>query len=176
MTVLFPEFVKAKGNLKAKAVLTIASTSAPSLATEINAASSLDVSFFMYGNFAPEITTNTGTAPERWGTTQQLPAEGLTQYGAIELSYGYDPQAADTVDANKAKAMFTPGVTLYLVIRKGPSAETSAYAASQKAEVWKVRLGRQNRGQSGDDEFAEFRIMQMAFPVAPPVENATIAA
>lgn len=175
MTVIYPEATTVQGNIKVKAVLTVADAAAPKLATEINAVTSVDLSCFLR-NLVPDITTNTGTAPPRLCTTIQLPQEGLTQFSAFELRYVYDPQAADSTDDNAAKELLVQGTELYLVIRKGLDARETPYAATQHAEVWKVRLGRQNRVQSGDDEFAEFEISQMAFPLSPPEEDAIIAA
>jgi hypothetical protein len=174
MTVIYPEATPAQGNTKVKVVATIASKTAPSLATEVNAAASLDISCFIR-DWNPEITSNSGTAPPRLCTTVQMPQEGRTQFSAIEVRYVYDPQAADTVDANKAKALLVEGTSFYAVVRKGLDAQTSAFAATQKVEVWSFRAGRQNKVRSGDDEFSEFEISQMLYPTAAPVDGVLAA-
>lgn len=175
MTTFFPESTPVLGNLSVKAVVAIADMAAPKLATEINAASSVDLSCFLRP-FSATPTTGSGAAPLRICTTTTLPQEGRTEFSAFELHYVYDPQGDDADADNAAKALLTRGTVLYLVIRKGLDAMNTAYAATQKVEVWKVRLGRQNRGQSGDGDQDEFEIVQMAFPVAEPEEDGVIAA
>ena len=175
MTIIYPEATPSQGNIKLKAVLAITNTAAPSLATEINAATSLDLSMFVR-DWNPDITSNTGTAAPRLGTRLQLPQEGQTQLSAVEIRYVYDPQAADTTNENKAKSMLTQGLVFYIVVRKGKDAQNVAFAASQQVEVWKFRAGRQNRTRSGDDEFSEFEISQMLFPTLVPTETSVIAA
>lgn len=176
MTVIFPEAVKAQGNTSVTVVQTVANASAPKLATEINAASSVNVSCFLYSGGVPTATTNKGDAPRRLCTTRTFQQFGVTNYEVTDLQYVYDPQAPDSDESNKAKAALTEGAEVFLVIRKGLSAETAAHAASQKVDVWHVKLGPQNRGVTGDGEFDEFSITQSVIVLEPPVEDATIAA
>lgn len=173
MTVIYPEATPVQGFTKVKFVLAISNSAAPSLATEVNAATSLDVSFFIR-DWNPQLTANTGSAPNRLGTTVQLPLEGNTQFSSVELRYVYDPQGAPTVNENKLKAMLVRGLEFYAVVRKGIDANT-AFIATDKVEVWKVRAGRQNRGRSGEDEFSEYEIIQNVFPLAEFVDG-TLAA
>ena len=93
-----------------------------------------------------------------------------------DLSYVYDPQGDDDDDANKAKAALTEGTDVFLVIRHGLSAQTAAYATTQKADIWHVRLGPQNRGTTGDGEFDEFAISQSVIVLDAPTYDAVIAA
>lgn len=174
MTIITPEATSVQGNTKLKAVLTIATLASPSLASEINAASSLDVSCFIR-DWNPEIQSNTGFAPPRVCTTVQLPVEGNTQFNPIEIRYVYDPQGADTTDDNKAKALFVRGTEFYMVVRKGLDAQATAFAATQRVEVWKFRAGRQNLVRSGTDEFSEYEISQQLFPLAEPTMAVIVA-
>lgn len=174
MSVYFPEATPVLGNIKVKAVPAIADKKAPKLATEINAAGSLDLSCFLRP-FTPGITSASGTAPDRLCSTVTLPQEGRTEFAAFELRYVYDPQGDDTDPDNAAKKLLVRGLVLDLVIRKGKDAQTVALAAADKAEVWTVRLGRQNRVQSGDDDQAEFEISQMAYPIRTVADDAVIA-
>ena len=82
------------------------STAAPSLASEIGAVGSVNLSCFIR-DWNPELQNNQGNAPARLCTTVQLPVEGNVQFSPIELRYVYDPQADDTTDDNKAKALLT---------------------------------------------------------------------
>lgn len=174
MSVIYPEATPAQGNTKVKVVTTIANTASPSLASEINAVTSLDISCFLR-DWNPEMTSNSGTAPPRLCTKVQMPQEGRTQFSAIEIRYVYDPQGDDSTDDNKAKALLDEGTTFYAVVRKGLDAETVAFAATQKVEVWQFIAGRQNKVRSGDDEFSEFEISQMLYPRSEPVDGVVAA-
>ena len=176
MTVIFPEAVKQQGNTSVTVVQDIADTSAPSLATEINAVSSVNVSCFLYGGGVGTATTNKGESPRRLCTTETFQAFGSTTYDVTDLSYVYNPQGDDTDEANEAKAALTEGTDVYLVIRKGLDAQTSAYAAAQLVDIWHVRLGPQNRTTTGDGEFDEYSITQPVTVLEAPVYDVEIAA
>lgn len=167
MSILYPEATPVQGNTKIQVVASIASLAAPSLASEINAAGSLDISCFIR-DWNPELNSNQGNAPARLCTTVQLPVEGNTQFNPIEIRYVYDPQAATSTNDNKARLLLTKGSEFYFVIRKGLDAQATAWAASQYAEVWKIRCGRQNYVRSGEDEFSEYEISQLVFPLTEP--------
>lgn len=176
MTIVFPEAIKQQGNTAVTVVQTIADTDSPGLAAEINAASSVNISCYLYTGGEGTATTNTGEAPRRLCSTKVLQQYGTTTYSITDLQYVYDPQADDADPANAAKAALTEGSEVFLVIRKGLPAETTAFAAAQKVDVWRVRLGPQNRTRTGDGEFDEFSITQSVVALAPPTEDAVIAA
>lgn len=176
MTVVFPEATKVQGNTSVTVVQTVADTAAPKLATEINAASSVNVSCFLYSGGVGTSSTNKGEAPRRLCTTETFQQFGNTTYEITDLMYVYDPQGDDADPANEAKAALTEGTDVYLVVRKGLDAQSSAYATTQKVDVWHVRLGPQNRGATGDGEFDEFAITQSVIVLSPPEFDATIAA
>ena len=173
MTVIYPEATNVQGNTKIFATATITSTSAPDLSADL-VAPGLDISCFIR-DFNPEVQHNQGFAPARNCTTVQLPVEGNVQFNPIELRYVYDPQAADSTDDNKAKALFTRGSEFYFVVRKGLDAQTDAFGVGDYVEVWKFRMGRQNRLRSGDDEFSEYEIVQLAYPLIEPVYGQIVA-
>lgn len=174
MTVFFPEATPVLGNIKVNAMVTVADLAAIKVATEWNATSSVDLTCFLRP-FATNVTSASGTAPNRLCTTITLPNEGRTEIGGFELRYVYDPQALDTDPDNKAKAMLVRGTVLTLGIRKGLDARVVAAAVGQQTEAWKVRLGRANRVTSGDDDQAEFEISQMAYPLADVVYGTLVA-
>jgi hypothetical protein len=176
MTVIFPEAVKAQGNTSVKVVTTIASPSAPSLATEIGAVSSVDVSCFLFGDFSAMATTAKGEAPRRLCTTETLQEFGNTSYEISDIQYVYSPQDDDTDNANKAKAALTEGAEVWLVERLGLNARTGTYAAGQFVNLHHVRLGPQNRTKTGDGEFDQFSITQSVIHVEPPFYDVEIAA
>ena len=173
MTVLFPEATPVLGNLKVLVADAVATGTAPDLSSEIGASGSLDISCYIR-SWNVDVTTNTGTAPSRLCSTLDLPQTGKSSMPAIELRYVYDPQADDTTDENKLKAKLVEGTELYVVVRKGLPFAT-AFAAGQQTEVYKVRVGRQNRVTSGDDEYAEFEISQYLYPVTLPSYGAVVA-
>ncbi len=154
MTVHFPEATPVLGNIKVNAMLAVANLAAIKLATEWNAASSVDLSCFLRP-FATNVTSASGTAPNRLCTTITLPNEGRTEIGAFELRYVYNPQEDDTDPDNKAKGLLVRGAVLTLGIRKGLDARLVPAAVGDHTEAWAVRLGRQNRVTSGDDDQAD---------------------
>lgn len=180
MTVLFPDATKAQGNVSVTVVADIAVLTAPDLSTEINAAGSVDVSCYLFDNGAiVAANTNKVTAPPRLCTTEQLQELGNTLYEVSDLSYVYDPQAAGSTDENKAKTLLVEGSEVFLVERLGLIASGSAavaYAAGQYVNIYKVKLGKQNRTRQGDAESAVFSITQGAVLLAPPTYDAVIAA
>lgn len=177
MTVVYPEGTGVQGNIGVRIVLDIADTSAPSLATEINAASSLDLSCYLYANgWNPSITTSRVTAPRRLCTRQQLQQFGSDTYELSDLVYSYDPQAADADEANEALATLTKGLEVYAVERLGLDARDAAWAAGQYVDIHPIRLGEQGRAGDPTDETAEFQIVQSVIYTAPPIRRAVIAA
>lgn len=173
MTVFFPEATPVHLNIKLSVVNAIAAQAAPEVADEVKAGTSLDLSCFVRG-WNPEISTNSGSAPDRLCSSLNLPQEGKTQLSAIPIAYVYDPQAATSTDDNKARLKLVQGTELFVVVRKGLP-YTTDWAATQYVETWKVRCGRQNYVQSGDDEFAEFEIQQSLFPISEPVHGVLAA-
>lgn len=170
MTVIYPEATPVQGNTKVKAVLTVADTAAPKLATEINATSSVDVSFFLH-DWAPTATQNKGTAPRRVGDTAMLDKLGNTNFSIPTLTYVYDPQGDDTTSDNKAKALLAEGTEVYLIERLGLSAKSTDFAVTQKVRVHHVRVGTQVHGTTGTDEFSEYQISQEVEYVEVPADG-----
>jgi len=174
VSIIYPEATPVQGNTSIAVVASTADLDSPDLSSEINAAGSLVLSCFIR-DWNPELQNNQGNAPARLCTTVQLPVEGNTQFNPIEIRYVYDPQADDTSDDNKAKALLTRGSEFYFVVRKGFDAQNTAFAAGQRVEVWKVRMGRQNKVRSGEDEFSEYEISQQVFPLIEPVDGVIVA-
>lgn len=174
MTIIYPEATPVQGNTSLVLMTSVAALAAAKLATEINAATSINVSCFVR-DWNPEMTSNTGNAPARLCSTVQLPVEGNTQFAPIEARYVYDPQADDTAPDNKAKAFLVRGTEFYALVRKGFDAQTAAFAVGQRYELWRFRAGRQNRVRSGTDEFSEYEISQMWFPLTEPVDGVIAA-
>lgn len=149
MTVFFPEATPVHLNIKLSVVNAIAAQAAPEVADEVKAGTSLDLSCFVRG-WNPEISTNSGSAPDRLCSSLNLPQEGKTQLSAIPIAYVYDPQAATSTDDNKARLKLVQGTELFVVVRKGLP-YTTDWAATQYVETWKVRCdpGREADGGRG---------------------------
>lgn len=176
MTVIYPEATQVLGNTSVVVVQTIADLDAPKAATEIKASSSVNVSCFLYSGGVGTSTTAKGEAPRRLCTKSTLQQFGQTTYEVTDLQYTYDPQAALSTDDNKARAALVEGTEVYLVIRRGLDAEDSDYAAGQYVDVWKVRLGPQNKTQTGDGDQDEFSITQSVVALTPPTEDVQLVA
>lgn len=174
MAVVFPTATKAQGNNSVVVLQTVATPASPSLGTEINATSSVDVSFYLYGDFQPTAEANKGSAPARLGDTTERESFGRVKHTYGDLQYVYDPQGADTTSDNKAKAALPEGAEVWLMQRIGLNADTAAMATGQKVIMHHVVVGPQSRTQTGSDEFAEFSITQPVMSLEPPVEG-TIA-
>lgn len=172
MSSFYPEATPVLGNLAVRWLASAVDLSAIDISSEWSAGTSLDLSCFLRP-VSPAGSQSTGSAPNRICTTITLPQAGRTEISAFELHYVYDPQATGTAnnDALDALVESAEGV---LVFRKGLPFDAAA-AVAQQYEAWSVRLGRQNRTQSGDDDFAEYEISQMAFPKADVVYGALVA-
>lgn len=172
MSVYFPIATPVLGNLSIRWISTVVDMTAIDLSSEWSAGTSLDLTCFLRP-FTPTASQTVGSAPPRICTTITLPQGGRTEISGFELHYVYDPQAGATAD-NDALDTLTEGAEGVLVLRKGIPFTTAA-AATQKYEAWAVRLLRQNRVQSGDDDYAEFEVSQMALPTADVVYGALVA-
>lgn len=169
MTVVFPDAVKQQGNTSVVFVSTVADPTAPKLATEINAGTSVNVSCFLYSGGDVTSTQNTGAAPRRLCTTTELQQFGTKTTAITDVQYVYSPQGAPTDPSNAAKTALVEGTVWYMIQRRGLSATTSALATTQKVKVTKVQVGAQNEGVTGTGEFDEFSITQSIIALSPPV-------
>ena len=179
MTVLFPEATQVYGNTSVVVIQELTDTSAPysvSLAGDIDDATSLNVSCFLYSGGVGTSTTAKGEAPRRLCTKSVLQQFGSTTYDVSDLMYTYDPQAALSAENNKARQVLTEGSDVWLAVRRGLDAQDTAYAVGQYVDLWHVRLGPQNKTQTGDDEYAEYSITQTVVALEPPQEYVLIAA
>ena len=178
MTLTMPEGIPVLGNTKVKAVVSILDMTAPKLATEINAASSKEISLHLQtGGWSPGATANKGTKPARLGANTQAEQFNRTTFTIGQLMYVFDPQGLGTVLANDAKTLLVEGTKIYLVERLGLDAESVAWTVGQKTVTHYVQLGPQVKGPSDrSDENAEFVITQDVIYVtaAGPIDG-TIA-
>lgn len=161
MTVTFPPGLTAEGNVSAKVVAAIANTSAPSLASEVNAASSVDVSgFLMAGSFNPGSEQGRGTN-RRLGSKQTFQKLGRENPTIEDIRYVYYPQSTSPDPNNKAYETLVSGYAAFIVVRYGLDAQTQAFAVGQKVDIWPVQFGVQRKdAPPEDDEFALLTVTQ----------------
>lgn len=161
MTLVMPEGVPTLGATKVKAILTMTDPTAPKLATEINAATSVDLSLYLYpAGWSPTGTPSKGTRPPRLGSKKQREIFNRTTYSLGGLQYVFDDQALTTAQVNLARTLLVEGLSLHLLERLGPDAETVAFALAQKTRDHYVTLGPQIVSGDRTDENGEFYIMQ----------------
>ena len=174
MTVINPEATGSYGQSTLIAVLTVADPANPSLATEINAASSVNLSFFLR-DFNPTAPQNKGTAPRRAGTKTQLDKLGAVQYAVDRLRCVYAPQEAAGTDNNKARDLLTEGTKLYIYEFPGIDPDTTAITAADLGRYHYLQLGKPVPGRSGDGEFDEYEMqLDVEYLLAPG--DCTVAA
>lgn len=176
MSVTFPEATQVYGNTSVLVVQTMAAPAAPDLSSDINAVSTVNVSCYLYSGGIGTSTTAKGEAPKRVCTKSVLQQFGSTTYEVTDLQYTYNPQTAISGTGNEAREALVEGSEVYLVIRRGLDAQDTDYAVGQRVDVWHVKLGPQNKTQTGDGDFDEFSITQAVIALSPPVEDVAIVA
>ncbi|HQW74155.1 MAG TPA: hypothetical protein PLG46_08690 [Ornithinibacter sp.] len=118
----------------------LANPAAPGIAAALNAATSLDITCYLTGDFAPDADVATIT-DDRVCLKQVLEDMGAITWKVDDLQYIYDVQNAASI-SNKAYAGMTPGAIGYFVTRYGMDYDT-APATGQKVDVIPVKLGPQ---------------------------------
>lgn len=132
----------ADGNTLVKLVPAIADTSAPKVATELNAASAVDISCYLSaGGWKPSLSEQVIT-DERLCTTQTYEQKGRSQRG-LEVEYIDNTNSTNSTAFNKAKDTLVPGTPMFVVVRTGLPYDT-ALAAGQKVTVYPVTPGEYN--------------------------------
>lgn len=139
MPVIYPESTPVLGQIKVKAALAIADLTAPKLETEVNAATSVDMSCaFMAEGWTPTTTQDKGTKMRRLcstSDTEQLnPA--LHQVGTLQFSVG-DPQDPEQSILDLMKQ----GAKIYFVERLGGDSEAD-FEVGQTVRVHYLQLGK----------------------------------
>lgn len=177
MTIYYPEGTPTLGNIKVVAAVAVADETAPKLATEVKAASSVELSMALYpAGWNPGATVNKGTKPPRLGSTTQQEQFNRTTYTLASLQYVYDPQADDTDPNNAAKAMLTEGSEVYILEGRGISAEEGDFAVGTRTRSHHVRLGPQIPQGDTTDENGEFYMLQdITYVGSGPIDGVVVA-
>jgi hypothetical protein len=141
MPLTIPPGVSADGSVKVQYVVTIADTSAPKVATEIKAASSVEASCLLTKDgFAPDATTSQAS-DERLCSKQVFEDYGTVTYTLADITYVYDVQNP-TSASNKFYAAVPEGSTGFLVVRWGQDADDD-WAVGDVVDVYPVKMGPQ---------------------------------
>ena len=173
MTVVYPEGVLARGKESVIYVPTIANVAAPTVA-ELTAAGAVNISCYLSG-FQPQGEQG-ATEDRRLCSEQVFETPGDVKVSIDNLEYVYYPQSAPSDPNNKAYDIMKKDVVGYLVDRRGLNARTSAIAATQRCDVYPIRLGEQFRTPvDPGTEGQKFRIQQKAFVTGPYQYDAIIA-
>lgn len=160
-TLVYGEGVPTLGATRVKACLAIASLAAPSLATEINAVTSIEISTHLYPpGWTPSGSTARGSKPARLSQKTTVETFNRTTYTIGDLQYAYLPQSADAAAGNEAKQLLVAGLRVYLVERIGLDAETVDWVAAQRVRTHFVECAAQIPMGDRTDENAEFYIQQ----------------
>lgn len=171
MTIVQPEGVQTLGTTRVKACDAVANMAAPKLATEINAAGSVDITGLLYpAGWQPGATTNKGTKPARLASKTSKEQFNRTAYTLPDLQYAHDPQGEPEDPINAAKAALTEGLAKYIVERTGLDAD-DVLAVTQKTRTHHVRLGPQIPSGDRTDENGEYFITQSIIYIDDPVDG-----
>lgn len=120
-----------------KWVAAIASATAPKLATEINAVTSVQLECLLTENFSPDASADT-TQVRRMCSKQTTERAGTVTRTIAELIGAYDPQDM-AAPISKGYAALAPGATGFLVVRWGKHVDT-AWAVGDKVDVYPVQI------------------------------------
>jgi len=132
----------ADGNTLVRIVAAIADTSAPKVATELLAVSSVDISCYLTaGGWKPSLSEQV-ISDERLCTTQTYEQKGRSQRG-LEAEYVDNTNTSVSATFNKAKDTLIPGTPMFIVVRTGLP-YTTALAAGQKVTVYPITPGEYN--------------------------------
>jgi hypothetical protein len=174
--IFFPTGVKVQGNDKIVAMTAVADESAPSLASEINAATSVELTKAMYGAWDAPVSVDTGSAPTRVGTEAVLPEEGNANRQIIPAAFPVDPSKPKTDPVNKVWATLVKGAILEVFVRRGVSKDTP-FAVGDTGLVYKVRVGYvPEPSRTGDDAYAEYQVATNLIPLTEEPVEAVLAA
>lgn len=161
MTVVFPEGTPILGNTKVLATPAVASMAAPSLATEIGAATAVDLSCYLLPDgWNPTGTQGKGTRPRRLCSKTTQERLNTVAWAGPTLRYIHDPQGADADAGNEARELLVEDATLYFIERMGLDAQDDPFTATERVRTHHLRLGAQIPSGDRTDENGDFFIMQ----------------
>lgn len=160
MTLVMPEGTPTLGAVKVKAAAAVSVLTAPKLATEINAASSVDISCHLLADgWAPTAETAKQNKKRRLCSKKDTEQLSTTTYRLAALRYVHNPQAADATAGNEARQLLKEGLKFYIIERHGKDAQTAPFAVADRVRTHWIVLGPQIE-MNDPDENGEFYIYQ----------------
>lgn len=160
MTTVYPEGTPTLGNTKVAVAVAVASLTAPKLATEVNAATSVDISCYLLSDgWAPTGEQAVNTKKRRLCSKKDAEQLGPTTFRVSALRYIHDPQGADADPGNEARELLKEGTKLYFIERQGLDAQDEPFAALDRVRTHYLQLGEPVESIDTDDN-GEFYITQ----------------
>ena len=166
-----PAAVPSDGTVSVMWVTALADASAPSLATEINAASSVALECYLKENFSPDASTD-AVEDRRMCSKQVFQTPGTTTVTIADLIGVYDPQDLAGTDS-KAYAALTSGAKGFLVVRWGVDVDT-AWAAGDLVDVFPVTIA--NRIKLAPEANSQLKFKATPMVTGEVVEDVEVAA
>jgi hypothetical protein len=153
------------GFVKVWSVPTIANIAAPTTA-ELNAGTNLGTRLVKDGlqGFAPDTAV---VDTSKLSSTYSTNRPGLDELGKGALRFAAS-DGSDTI-----RSTFVKYYTTNIVVRRDGHSEATAWASSDKVEVWPVTCGARSDGEFASNELQKFDIS--VFFSSPPNQNATVA-
>ena len=172
-----PQLVTANGKDSWFFVPAIADITAPT-PTEINAATGLNISCFLWAEFEG-VTSSTGkvTLPRLLCETQQYEANDSTTYSMSDLDFAFAPQAASATDGKKAWDKFKAGgLSGFLVRRQGVKANdvASEATAGQFVDIIPVEVGAAVPGKTSTGADGVYRAVSPVAVTGAPEWNVAV--
>lgn len=137
-----------------KWVEALATPSAPSLATEVNAATTVTLECLLTQTFSPDATVEKAQL-RRMCSRQVRERNGAVTRTIADLVGVYDPQDL-AGPLSEAYAALTPGATGYLVVRWGVHVDT-AWAVGDLVDVYPVEVGYRAKIAAADNDELQFK-------------------
>jgi hypothetical protein len=169
-TTVPPGFV-ADASLRVWFVTSLANPSAPSVASELNAGTTVDATCYFTNGFNPDASIAT-ISDDRLCLAQVIEDKGTVTWSMDDLNYIYDVQNPASV-SNKLYAALAENTTGYFVARYGMSVDTAA-AAGQKVDVIPVKMG--PKVKLPPERNTKGRVKQKPFVTGPVLQDQSLAA
>lgn len=167
-----PPGVPADGRVKVQFTLSIADLAAPSVATDIKAATAVEASCYLTRDgFSPNAEPQAVT-DERLCSKQIFEDYGSITYSIDNLIYIYDQQNPDG-DSNKLYAAMVKGTVGFLVVAWGKDAAED-WAAGDIVDIYPVKLGPQVK--QPPEANSKLKVNQKPFVNGAVVEDVALAA
>ena len=166
-----PVGVPSDGMVKVAFVTSIGDLDAPSIATDINAATSLEDFTCWLTTFGVDASEQTREV-FRFCSKQVFEDYGTVTYTVSDLVYVYDPQNP-TSETNKVYTALKEGTRGFLVVGWGKDAEEE-WAAGDVVDIYPVKVGAQRK--QTPERNSELTVAQKPYVTGAIAEDRALAA